>query len=158
MSPWPRGRPGPTISSIARSPEFRMRTLSVLALFAAGVLVAPAAAEDKELTGSFKKQAGDLDLKLVFKKDKQMDFEGKVGDAGFVMKCKYTREKDGTLSCEVTDFEKKGDFPVTKDKGYKFSFKWEVKDGKGKMSELKGDDINEDQKQAVEGEYETVSD
>jgi hypothetical protein len=134
-----------------------MRTLSVVALFAAGVLVAPAAAEDKEPTGSFKKQAGDLDLKLVFKKDKQMDFEGKVGDAGFVMKCKYTI-KDGTLSCEVTDFEKKGDFPVTKDKGYKFSFKWEVKDGKGKMSELKGDDINEDQKQAVEGEYETVSD
>jgi hypothetical protein len=135
-----------------------MRILSVVALFAAGVLVLPAAAEEKELTGSYKRKAGDLDLKIVFKKDNVMEFNVTVGDAGCVMTSKYTRDKEGILSCEVTNFEKKGDFPVTKEKGYKFTFKWEVKDGKGKLSELKGDDIQQDQKDAVEGEYETASD
>ena len=58
----------------------------------------------------------------------------------------------------MTDFEKKGDFPVMKDKGYKFSFKWEMKDKKGVMSELKGDDIGDQEKQAIEGDYDTASD
>jgi hypothetical protein len=139
-----------------------MRTLSVLALFAVGLMAAPVNADEKdakkELTGSFKRKAGDLDLKIVFKKDNMMEFHIKVGDAGAVMTSKYTTEKDGTLKCEVTDFEKKGDFPVSKDKGYKFSFKWEAKDKKGVLSDLKGDDIGDDQRQAVEGDYETASD
>jgi hypothetical protein len=137
-----------------------MRILSVFALVAAGLLAAPAAAEDKEkeLSGAFKRKAGDLDLKMVFKKDNVMVFHVTVGEAGCVMTSKYTRDKDGTVSCEVTDFEKKGDFPVTKEKGYKFTFKWEVKDGKGKLSDLKGDDIQQEQKDAVEGEYESAAD
>jgi len=136
-----------------------MRILSVFALVAASLLPIPAAAEDKEkeLTGAFKRKAGDLDLKMVFKKDNVMVFHVTVGDAGCVMTSKYTRDKD-TISCEVTDFEKKGDFPVTKEKGYKFTFKWEVKDGKGKLSDLKGDDIQQEQKDAVEGEYESTTD
>ena len=93
-----------------------MRIVPVLALFAAGVLAGPVVAEDKELTGAFKKKANDLDIKIVFKKDKMLQVHGTVGDAGFVMSCKYTQEKDGTLNCEVTDFEKKGDFPVAKEK------------------------------------------
>jgi len=135
-----------------------MRIMPVLALFAAGVLAGPVVAEDKELTGAFKKKANDLDIKIVFKKDKMLQVHGTVGDAGFVMSCKYTQEKDGTLNCEVTDFEKKGDFPVAKEKGYKFSFKWEAKDKTAKMTDLKGDDINEDQRQAVEGDYEKADD
>ena len=139
-----------------------MRTLSILALFAAGFLAAPINADEKDakkdLTGSFKRKAGDLDLKIVFKKDNMMEFHITVGDAGAVMTSKYTKEKDGTIKCEVTDFEKKGDFPVTKDKGYKFSFKWETKDKKGVLSDLKGDDIADEQKQAVEGDYDAASD
>lgn len=139
-----------------------MRVLSVLTLFAAGLVAAPVNADEKdakkELTGSFKRKADQLDLKIVFKKDKMMEFHITVGDAGAVMTSKYEIEKDGTIKCEVTDFEKKGDFPVTKDKGYKFSFKWEVKDKKGKLSDLKGDDIGDDQRQAVEGDYENASD
>jgi hypothetical protein len=139
-----------------------MRTLSVLALFAAGLVAAPVNADEKdakkELSGSFKRKAGDLDMKIVFKKDNMMEFHIAVGDASAIMTSKYTKEKDGTIKCEVTDFEKKGDFPVSKDKGYKFSFKWETKDKKGVLSDLKGDDIADEQKQAVEGDYETASD
>jgi hypothetical protein len=136
-----------------------MRTLSVLALFAAGLFAVPAVADDKEkeLTGAFKRKAGELDMKLVFKKDNMMQFVINSGDNGCVLTAKYTRDKDGTVKCEVTDYEKKGEFPV-KEKGYKFSFKWEAKDGKGKMSELKGDEIPEDAKQAIEGDYESASD
>jgi len=139
-----------------------MRTLSVLALFAAGLVAAPVNADEKdakkELTGSFKRKAGDLDLKIVFKKDNMMEFRIAIGEASATMTSKYAIEKDGTIKCEVTDFEKKGDFPVTKEKGYKFSFKWEAKEKKGVLSELKGDDIGDEQKQAVEGDYETASD
>ena len=141
-----------------------MRTLSVLALFAAGLAAAALAAPDKdkdtkkELSGTYTRKSGDLDLKVVFKKDNVMEFHVAAGDAGCVMTSKYTREKDGTIKAEVTNFEKKGDFPVTKDKGYQFSFKWEPGENKGKLTELKGDEIGEDQRQAVEGEYEMKAD
>jgi hypothetical protein len=137
-----------------------MRRLSALAVIAAvSVAVAARADEkDKELTGTYTRKADQLDLKVVFKKDKVMEFHVTSGDAGCVMTSKYTRGEDGTITAEVTNFEKKGDFPVQKEKGYKFSFKWEAKDGKGKLSELKGEEIGEEQKQAVEGEYESKSD
>jgi hypothetical protein len=85
-----------------------------------------------------------------------MVFHGDAGDVGFVMTSKYEKDADGIYHCEVTKFEKKGDFPAAKEKGYKFSFKLEVKDKAIVMSDLNGDDINEDQKKAVEGEYEKV--
>jgi hypothetical protein len=138
-----------------------MRTLSVLALFAAGALVIPAAAEekkDKPLSGTYTRKAGDLDLKMVWKKDNMMEYHVTAGDVGCVMTSKYTKEKDGTYKCEVTEFEKKGDFPAQKDKGYKFTFKLEMKDKKLVLSDLTGDDITSEQKQAVEGEYDYASD
>jgi hypothetical protein len=87
-----------------------------------------------------------------------MEYHVTIGDAGCVMTSKYTKEKDGTYKCEVTEFEKKGDFPASKDKGYKFAFKLEVKDKKVVLSDLTGDDITNEQKQAVEGEYDYASD
>jgi hypothetical protein len=138
-----------------------MRTLSALAVVAAVSLAgaAPRADDkDKELTGTYTRKADQLDLKIVFKKDKVMEFHVSAGDAGCVMTSKYTRDKDGTITAEVTEFETKGDFPVKKDKGYKFTFKWELKDGKGMLTELKGEEIGEEQKQAVEGEYQSKSD
>ena len=104
-----------------------MRTLSVLALFAfALVAVADDKDKKKEPSGAYARKAGDMDLKIEFKKDKEMVFHGDVGDAGFVMTSKYMRDADGIYHCEVTKFEKKGDFPVTKEKGYKFSFKYRL--------------------------------
>jgi hypothetical protein len=139
-----------------------MRSLSVLALFATGLVAGPVVADDKdtkkELSGSYTRKADQMDLKLVFKKDNMMEFHVAIGDAGCVLTAKYTRDKDGTVTAEVTDFEKKGDFPVVKEKGYKFSFKWEPGDKKAKLSELRGDDIQDEQRQAVEGEYEAKSD
>jgi hypothetical protein len=133
-----------------------MRTLSVLALFAFALLAVADDKDKKEPTGAYTRKAGDLDLKIEFKKDKMMVFHGDAGDVGFVMTSKYEKDADGIYHCEVTKFEKKGDFPAAKEKGYKFSFKLEVKDKAIVMSDLNGDDINEDQKKAVEGEYEKV--
>jgi hypothetical protein len=134
-----------------------MRTLSVLALFAVAVVAAADDKDKKEPTGSYTRKAGDMDLKIEFKKDKVMVFHGDVGDAGFVMTSKWEKDADGIYHCEVTKFEKKGDFPVTKDKGYKFTFKLEVKDKAIVMSDLTGDEIGEDAKKAVEGEYEKAA-
>ena len=135
-----------------------MRTLSALALVAFGlVAVADDKEKKKEPTGAYTRKAGDMDLKIVFKKDKEVAFHGDAGDVGFVMTCKYMKDADGIYHCEVTNFEKKGDFPVTKDKGYKFSFKLDVKDKSIVMTDLNGDDIQEEQKKAVEGEYEKAA-
>jgi hypothetical protein len=134
-----------------------MRMLSVLALFTAGLLIAPATAEekkDKPLTGTFNRKAGEVELKIVFKKDNVMDYHVTIGETSCVMTSKYTKEKDGTLMCEVTNFETKGDFPAKREKGYKFSVKVETKDKKVVLSDLKGDEINDEQKQLVEGDYE----
>lgn len=141
-----------------------MRMLTVLGLLAAGVVLAPAFAEEKEkakdkpLSGSFTRKAGELDLKMVFKKDNIMEFHVTTGDVGCVMTSRYTKEKDGTIKCEITNFEKKGEFPVTKEKGYKFSFKVEMKDKKLVMSDLNGDDIDDNAKQAIQGDYEAKTD
>ncbi len=135
--------------------------MSILALFAAGVFVFPTVAEEKKEkgpTGAYTRKAGDLDLKMVWKKGGKMEFHVTVGDAGCVMTSKYTKDKDGIYQCEVTKFEKKGDFPAAKDKGYKFTFKLEMKDKKLVLKDLTGDDITDDQKQAIEGEYEQASD
>ena len=141
-----------------------MRMVSVFALLAGSIVLSPAFAEEKEkekdkpLSGSFTRKAGDLDLKLVFKKDNVMDFHVAIGEASCVMTSKYTKEKDGTIKCEVTNFEKKGDFPVAKEKGYKFSFKVEMKDKKLVLSDLNGDDIDDNAKQSIQGDYETKTD
>lgn len=134
-----------------------MRTLSVLALLAVGVVAVADDKDKKEPTGTYTRKAGDLDLKLDFKKDKVVVFTGDVGDVGFVMTSKWEMGADGIYHCEVTKFEKKGDFPVIKEKGYKFSFKLEVKDKSVVMSDLNGDEIAEDQKKAVEGEWEKAA-
>jgi hypothetical protein len=138
-----------------------MRALSVLAFVAASLAAAPTLADDKdkkELTGTYTRQADQMDLKVVFKKDKMVEFHVTIGEVGCVMTAKYTRDKEGTVMAEVTEFEKKGDFPVVKEKGYRFSFKWEPGDKKAKLTELTGDDIADEQKQAVEGEYTAKTD
>ena len=67
------------------------------------------------------------------------------------MTSKYMKDADGIYHCEVTKFEKKGDFPVTKEKGYKFTFKLDVKDKAVVLSDLTGDDIGEDAEEGGRG-------
>ena len=143
-----------------------MRLLSVLTLSLAALFAAAAVAEEKEkdkdkdaLSGTFKRKAGDITCKIAFKKESKLDFIVEVGDALCVMQCKYTQGKDGTVKCVVEKFEKKGPFPVTKEKGYEFSMKvGAIKDGKMTVSDFKGEEVDEPAKQAIEGEYETSSD
>jgi hypothetical protein len=133
-----------------------MRLLSGLALAIVGLMACQGLADEKkELSGTYSHKADELEFKVAFKKDSKLDFHAALGDASCVLKCKYTNEK-GVLKCEVLEFEKKGDFPITKEKGYKFEFKVEIKDSKANISDFAGDDVSEEAKRAVEGEYKSV--
>jgi hypothetical protein len=72
-----------------------MRTLSALALVAFGLVAVADDKDKKELTGSYTRKADQMELKMEFKKDKVLVFHGTVGDAGFVMTSKYTKDADG---------------------------------------------------------------
>jgi hypothetical protein len=134
-----------------------MRVLTALALFAVAGFAVADDAKKKEPTGAYTRKADTLSLKLEFKKDHVVVFHVDTGNGGCVMTSKCTVDKDGTHNCEVTDFEKKGDFDVDLPKGFKFSFKIEVKDKAVVLSDLKGDNIQDEQKKAVEGEYEKAA-
>jgi hypothetical protein len=107
----------------------------------------------KKLTGTYTKKVGDHELKFAFNKDSTLKFTMSNGKDGCVLDAKYTLEKDGTVKCETTKFEKKGDFPVEKQKGYAFSFKAEFKDKTAQITEFKGEDVDENAKNVLEGEY-----
>jgi hypothetical protein len=132
-----------------------MRILSIAALF---VFVATAAAEEKKLAGSWSKKADNQELKIVFLKDNMLQFSISHGDDGCVVDAKYTVDGDGVVKCELTKFEKKGNFPAEKEKGYKFSFKAEMKDKVVKVTQFDGEEINDETKSILEGDYEKVAD
>ena len=111
-----------------------MRILAVLAVVAFTSSLVLAEEKDKALTGTFTKKAGDFDLKFEFGKKNTFKFSMTNGSDGCEMDAKYTLEKDGTLKCEVTKFEKKGNSPAEKPNGYKFSFKADIKEKKGGKS------------------------
>ena len=123
--------------------------------FALALLVAPAAADDKETkdkpSGTWVREASGVDLKLEFTKD---TLKGHVlaGENGFVATGKITVEKDGRIKVKITEVEEKGNFPNKPKVGIEFSFKWKAKGDTAELSDLKGDDV-EDAKSIVEGEY-----
>ena len=138
-----------------------MRLMSALVMAVLG-LASFGVAEDKKEeakgpVGVFKRTAGDLDLTFTFKKDHKLDLLVAHGEASGDLQCKYVIEK-GVFKCEVENFVKKGDFPVTKEKGYKFSFKVETKKGAIVLSDFDGDEVDENAKKALEGEYEAAKD
>lgn len=136
-----------------------MRLIGTLVL-AALSLGSLGLAEDKKEpakrspVGTFKRTAGELKLSITLKKDHKLDFLVEAGDTSGLLECKYTMDKDGAVKCEVENFVKKGDFPVTKEKGYKFSFKIETKKSAIVVSNFEGDEVDDNAKKAVEGEYE----
>jgi hypothetical protein len=132
-----------------------MRILSIAALF---VFVGTAAAEEKQLAGSWSRKADNHELKMVFLKDNMLQFSMNNGDDGCALDAKYTVDNDGVVKCEITKFEKKGNFGVEKEKGYKFSFKVEIKGKVAKISQFDGADIPDEAKSVLEGDYETVAD
>lgn len=130
-----------------------MRIAAMLVMFVLGATFAKADEKDKKLSGAWTKKAGDFELKFDFKKENTFTFTMSNGTDGCELGAKYKLEKDGTLKCEVTSFEKKGQFPVEKTVGYKFSFKFDVTDKTAKLSDLAGDDIDDQGKQQLAGEY-----
>lgn len=132
-----------------------MRTLAVLSLFLIG---GSALAEEKKPIGTWTRKAEGFDLKFTFKKDNVFVFSMSNGTDGCDMESKCTFEKDGTVKCEVTKFEKKGNFGADIAAGFKFSFKFEVGDKKATVSKLEGKDIDDQAKSLVEGDYPKAAD
>jgi uncharacterized protein YkuJ len=138
-----------------------MRIAAILSLFVfSGVVLAEdkKTADDKKPVGTWVKKAEGFELKFTFKKDNVFVFDMSNGSDGCTMESKCTFEKDGTVKCEVTKFEKKGNFDAAKEVGYKFSFKFDAKDKKATVSKIEGNDIDDQAKALVEGEYEKSAD
>ncbi len=132
-----------------------MRFLAIATLFVFGGL---ASAEEKKFAGAWSKKAEGFTLKIAFQKNDMLQFSMDDGSDGCVLTAKYTTGKDGAIKCEVTKFEKKGNFPVEKPVGYTFSFKIEIKDKTGKVSDFEGKDIDDMAKAVLEGEYKKSDD
>ncbi len=130
-----------------------MRILAVLTFVLGCGSIGFAEEKAKVLTGTYTKQVGDQELKFTFGKNSTLKFTMSNGKDGCVLDAKYKLEKDGTLKCETTKFEKKGDFPVEKSKGYTFSFKAEFKDKTTKITDFKGEDVDDNARNVLEGEY-----
>jgi hypothetical protein len=144
----------PRVDVTSGLPFFEGATMRLLAVAALVFCTSVAAAEDKKLSGTWSKKAEGFDLKIAFLKGDSLQFTLDDGNDGCVLTAKYTVDKDGsTVQCEVTKFEKKGNFPVEKEAGYKFSFKAEIKDNKAKISDFEGKDIDDQAKSVLEGDY-----
>jgi hypothetical protein len=136
-----------------------MRILSVIALLG---LFSVSFAEDKKEKaearpkGKFTKSANNLEISFEFKKDDVIVFTMGDGNNGCTLEAKATFEKDGKVKCKTEKFETQGNFPVQKEKGYVFSFKYKIDGKKIVISDLEGDDINDEAREIVGGDYETT--
>lgn len=135
-----------------------MRLLTAIAV--AAFAAAAGAADEKPAapSGTWTKTTDGFELKYAFPKDGVVKFVMTNGTAGCKMESKYEIDKDGVIKCELVKFEKIGDFPFEKEKGYKHSMKLVVKGKKAALSDLTGDGINDEAKKLVEGEYEKAKD
>lgn len=110
-------------------------------------------AEEKAVKpkGKYEKSAAGTELVLDFAKDELLVLTLKTDGKTAKMDVKYT-EKDGVYKCEITNVEDDG--IGVKPKGYKFSFKLKTTEKKITMSDLDGDDLPEEAKNAINGDYE----
>ena len=132
--------------------------MRIMALTCVVAFSGSALAADAKPAGNWTKSSDGIELTFAFKKNDVMVFTLTNGTDGCVMTSKCTFEKDGAVKCEITKFEKQGNFNEEKPVGYKFSFKIEVKDKKARISNLEGDNIPAEAKSLVEGDYEKKDD
>lgn len=137
-----------------------MVRLFAATLFALAAVAASAPADDKKddkdkpaLSGTWTREAGGLDIKFEFLKDKKdvVKVSAMAGDNGVVVTAKY-EVKDGRVKLTVTDAEEKGEFPNVPKKGMELSFKWSVKGDTATLDDLEGEGLDE-AKPVLEGEY-----
>ena len=136
-----------------------MRVFPLLTLAALISLSSLASAEDKKedkpkgLTGSYTRAAGDYKLTITFEKNDMVTFEMfSDADNGMILEGRATVVKD-KVSIETTKFTKKGNFPIEKEKGYKYSFKADIKEKAAFFTDFEGDGIDTEAKNLIEGEY-----
>jgi hypothetical protein len=142
-----------------------MRILTLVALFG---LLSFSVAEDKKTDkqeekkekadghpkGKFVKSVNNLEISWEFKKDDILVFRMADGNNGCTLEAKVKYEKDGLVKCKTESFSKEGNFPIEKEKGYEFRFKYKLDGKKVIISDLEGADIDDNARETVGGEYE----
>ncbi len=115
-----------------------------------------AAGDDKKApAGTWAKKGADV--KLEFPEKEILKVYPHGDKDAFAVICSYTLGKDGLVKAKVKDYEgsaeikeqAKNVIPV----GLEFEFTWTVKDGAGKLDDVKGDKT-EPIKNHLEGDYE----
>ncbi|MFO0937394.1 MAG: hypothetical protein U0798_12865 [Gemmataceae bacterium] len=129
-----------------------VKLFSALAVLA---LVGSTFAEDKKapaLSGKWVRDADDFKLSFSFEKDSKMVLNVMAGEAGLTVTTKYTVDKDGKITAEITDVKEKGNFPTKPETGTKFSFKFKVDGKSAKLTDFEHPD-GDGAKGIIEGEY-----
>ena len=106
-------------------------------------------------TGTWAKKG--MDVKLEFPEKEVLKVYPHGDKDAFAVVCSYTLGKDGLVKAKIKDYEgpaeikekAKNALPV----GLEFEFTWTVKDGAGKLDDVKGDKT-EPIKNHLEGDYE----
>jgi hypothetical protein len=123
----------------------------------AGVAALADDKKDKDkpaLSGVWELKGGEAKLEFTGKKVMKI---APHGDSAIIaVVCEYSADKDGLVKAKITEFEGKdeakeavkGILPA----GTEFSFKWKVKGETAKLSDLKGEKI-EQLKSHLEGDY-----
>ncbi len=104
--------------------------------------------------GTFRKLAGEFELRFSFLKDNKLRFSMKNNfDEGMQFEARYKQSEDGTINMTVIKAKKIGEFPSVPMRGAKYSIKPEfIGKDKVKITELKGTNAAE-AAELVEGEY-----
>jgi hypothetical protein len=138
------------------------RSLGFSALLACSVVVVAwvgALAADKKggkdepaLAGVWALQGGEMTLEFSGKDSLKISPHGK--DEVILIRCKYTRTKDGRVKAKITalEGEKKDKAEGVVPVGLEFNFRWVVKEDKATLDDLKGDKA-EGLKSHLEGSY-----
>jgi hypothetical protein len=115
-------------------------------------------ADAPALAGRWVKETEGFELTMKFDKD-TCTTTAKAGDASVTVTSKYTADKDGKVTAEVTEVKETGNFPAKPEKGTKFTFTFKV-DEKAKTAKLSDFEMPgvEGGKDVVEGEYKLKKD
>jgi hypothetical protein len=133
-----------------------------LALALTGVAAAQEKKDEKKdtptLSGRWIKEADGFELAMKFDKETYTTTV-KAGDNSIVVTSKYTVDKDGKVTAEVTETKETGSFPTKPEKGTKFTFTFKI-DEKAKTAKLSDFEMPgaEGAKDVVEGEYKEKKD
>jgi hypothetical protein len=135
----------------------RWKSLGFSVVLVCSVLVSARADDKKDgkdkaaLAGVWALQGGELTLEFSGKDSLKISPHGK--DDLILIRCKYTRAK-GRVQAKISELEGKAREKVKEvvPVGLEFSFRWELKDDKATLDDVKGDKV-EALKSHLEGSY-----